>query len=55
VLKSLLANSKVSNRDGREEELHFAVVRMGNLPALLPKATPPVSRFFGEMSNKRQF
>jgi hypothetical protein len=28
---------------------------MGNLPALLRNATPPVSRFVGEMSNKRQF
>jgi hypothetical protein len=27
---------------------------MGNLPALLPNATPLVSRFFGEMSKKRQ-
>jgi hypothetical protein len=26
---------------------------MGNLPALLPNATPLVSRFFGEMSKKR--
>jgi hypothetical protein len=28
---------------------------MGNLQALLPNATPLVSRFFDEMSNKRQF
>jgi hypothetical protein len=28
---------------------------MGNLPALLRDATPLVSRFFGEMSQKRQF
>jgi hypothetical protein len=27
---------------------------MGNLPALLPNATPVVSRFFGGMSRKRQ-
>jgi hypothetical protein len=27
---------------------------MGNLPALLPNATSLVSRFFGEMSKKRQ-
>jgi hypothetical protein len=27
---------------------------MGNLPALLPNATPLVSRFFAEMSKKRQ-
>jgi hypothetical protein len=27
---------------------------MGNLPALLPNATPLVSRFFAEMSMKRQ-
>jgi hypothetical protein len=27
---------------------------MGNLPVLLPKATPLVSRFFAEMSKKRQ-
>jgi hypothetical protein len=27
---------------------------MGNLPALLPNATPLVSRFFGGMSWKRQ-
>jgi hypothetical protein len=27
---------------------------MGNLPALLPNATLLVSRFFGEMSKKRQ-
>jgi hypothetical protein len=30
-------------------EQHFTFVRMGNLP----NATPLVSRFFGEMSNKR--
>jgi hypothetical protein len=30
------------------------IFRMGNLPALLPNATPPVSRFFGEMSKKRE-
>jgi hypothetical protein len=28
---------------------------MSNLPASLPNATPLVSIFFGEMSNKRQF
>jgi hypothetical protein len=28
---------------------------MGDLPALLPNATPLVSRFFGEMSTKHQF
>jgi hypothetical protein len=28
---------------------------MGNLQALLPNVTPLESRFFGEMSNKRQF
>jgi hypothetical protein len=27
---------------------------MGNLPALLSKTTPLVSRFFGEISKKRQ-
>jgi hypothetical protein len=27
---------------------------MGNLPAILPNATPLVSGFFGEMSKKRQ-
>jgi hypothetical protein len=37
------------------EEQHFTFVRIGNLPALLPNATPLGSRFFGEMSNKRQF
>jgi hypothetical protein len=29
--------------------------RMGNLPVLLPNATPLVSRFLAEMSKKRQF
>jgi hypothetical protein len=33
----------------------FYIVRMGNLPDLFPNATPLVSKFFGEMSNKRQF
>jgi hypothetical protein len=28
---------------------------MDNLPVLLPNATPLVSRFFAEMSKKRQF
>jgi hypothetical protein len=28
---------------------------MDNLPPFLSNATPLVSRFFGEMSNKRQF
>jgi hypothetical protein len=28
---------------------------MGDLPGLLPNATPLVSRFFGKMSKKRQF
>jgi hypothetical protein len=27
---------------------------MGNLPAVLPNAMPLVSRFFGEISKKRQ-
>jgi hypothetical protein len=27
---------------------------MGNLPALMSKATPLVSRFFGEISKKRR-
>jgi hypothetical protein len=35
--------------------LNFTFVRMGNLSALLPHATALVSRFFGEMSKKRQF
>jgi hypothetical protein len=35
-------------------EQHFTFVKMGNLPALLPNATPPVRRFFSEMSKKRQ-
>jgi hypothetical protein len=30
-------------------------IKMGNLAALLPNATPLVQRFCGEMSNKRQF
>jgi hypothetical protein len=33
---------------------HFTFERMGNLPALLPNATPLVSRFSAEMSKKRQ-
>jgi hypothetical protein len=33
---------------------HFTFVRMGNLPTLLPNATPLVRRFFAEMSKKRQ-
>jgi hypothetical protein len=37
------------------QEQHFIFVRMGNLAALLPNATPLVSRFFAEMSKKRQF
>jgi hypothetical protein len=36
-------------------EKHFKFVRTGNLPALVPNATPLVGRFFGKMSNKRQF
>jgi hypothetical protein len=32
----------------------FTVVRMGYFEALLPNATPLVSRFFAEMSKKRQ-
>jgi hypothetical protein len=30
---------------------HFTFVRICNLPALLPNATPLVSRFFAKMSN----
>jgi hypothetical protein len=33
---------------------HFTFVSMGNLPALLPNATPLVNRFFAGMSKKRQ-
>jgi hypothetical protein len=38
-----------------KQEQHFTFVRLGNLPALLPNATPLVSRFFGKMSKKCQF
>jgi hypothetical protein len=38
-----------------KKEQHFTFVKMDNLPALLPNAIPLVSRFFVEMSNKRQF
>jgi hypothetical protein len=37
-----------------KQDHHFRFVRMGNLPALLPNATPLVMRFFAEMSKKRQ-
>jgi hypothetical protein len=37
-----------------KREQHFTFVRMGNLPTLLPNATPLVSRFFVEISKKRQ-
>jgi hypothetical protein len=37
------------------QTLHFTFVRTGNLPALLPNATPLVYKFFCEMSKKRQF
>ncbi|CAH1380075.1 unnamed protein product [Tenebrio molitor] len=33
---------------------HCTFVKFDNLPDLLPNATPLVSRFFGEMSKKRQ-
>jgi hypothetical protein len=38
-----------------KQEQYFTFVRMGNIPALLPNGTPLVSRFFSEMSKKRQF
>jgi hypothetical protein len=38
-----------------KQEQYFTLVGMGNLQALLPHATPLVSRFFAEMSNKCQF
>jgi hypothetical protein len=36
------------------QEQHFTFVKLGNLLALLPKATPLVNRLFTEMSKKRQ-
>jgi hypothetical protein len=38
-----------------KQEQDFTFVRMSNLKVLLTNATPLVHRFFGEMSNKRQF
>jgi hypothetical protein len=37
-----------------KQEQHLTFVTMCNVPALSPNATPPVSRFFTEMSKKRQ-
>jgi hypothetical protein len=37
------------------QEQHFTFVKLGNLPALLPNATPLVNRLFTEMSKKRQW
>jgi hypothetical protein len=38
----------------KKQEQHFTFVIMGNLPALLPNATPLVSRFLDEISKKYQ-
>jgi hypothetical protein len=37
-----------------KQEQHFTFVRMSNLPAVLPNATSLVTKFFAEMSKKRQ-
>jgi hypothetical protein len=50
----LLLSDNGENLQNKQEQ-HFTFVIMGNLSALLPNATPLVRRFFGEMSNKRQF
>jgi hypothetical protein len=42
----------IQNGENVQQEQHFTFVRMGN--ALLPNAMPLVSRFFAEMSKKRQ-
>jgi hypothetical protein len=43
----------LSDNGENKQEQHFTFVSLGHLPALLPNATPLVSRFFGEMSSKR--
>jgi hypothetical protein len=50
----LLLSGNGENLENKQEQ-HFTFVRMDNLPALLPNATPLVSRFFGEISKKCQF
>jgi hypothetical protein len=55
IISHVVAESN-ANKRSLQWRRQFVVSNMhGNLPALLPNATPLVRRFFGEMSNKRQF
>jgi hypothetical protein len=43
----LLLSDNGENLKNKQEQ-HFTFVRMGNLPTLLPNATPLVSKFFSK-------
>jgi hypothetical protein len=49
----MLLSDNGENLQNKQEQ-HFRFVRMGNVPVLLPNATPLVGRFFVEISKKHQ-